>query len=96
VSDKRVGLFLSLHVNFVAGAGEEAFATLLGFIVECQNASVLAQGDLKLLALVAWCMNHGIAKLASSAHLPFPNNAAILEFADTARRLLTTGMKLAL
>jgi AcrR family transcriptional regulator len=77
-------------------AGEEAFATLLSCIVECQNAGSLAQGDPKRLALMAWCMNHGIAKLASSSHLPFPSNAAILEFADTARQVLATGMKLAL
>jgi AcrR family transcriptional regulator len=76
-------------------AGEEAFATLLGCIVECQHAGSLPPGDPKRLALMAWCMNHGIAKLASSSHLPFPTNAAILEFADTARHVLATGMKLA-
>ena len=79
-----------------ARAGEEAFATLLGFIVECQIADSLAQGDQKRLALMAWCMNHGIAKLASSSLLPFPSNATVLEFAETARHVLATGMKLAL
>lgn len=78
-----------------ARAGEEAFATLLGFIVECQTAGSLAQGDPKQLALMAWCMNHGIAKLASSSLLPFQSNAAVLEFAETARDVLATGMKLA-
>jgi hypothetical protein len=78
-----------------ARAGDEAFATLLGFIVECQNGGFLAHGDPTLLALMAWSMNHGVAKLASSSQLPFPNNAAILEFAETARRVLATGMKVA-
>jgi hypothetical protein len=50
-----------------ARAGGEAFAVLLGLIVECQNAGSLAQGDPNRLALMAWCMNHGIAKLASSS-----------------------------
>jgi hypothetical protein len=59
------------------------------------NCGALAQGDPKRLALMAWCMNHGIAKLASSSHLPFPSNTTMLEFADTARHVLAMGMKLA-
>jgi len=59
-----------------AKAGNEASGTLLGFIVDCQNAGLLAQGDPEPLALIAWSMVHGIAKLASSSHLPFPNNPA--------------------
>ena len=42
---------------------------------------------------MAWSMNHGVAKLASSAHLPFSTQAAILEFADNARQVLAAGMK---
>jgi hypothetical protein len=53
-----------------AKAGNEASGTLLGFIVDCQNAGLLAQGDPEPLALIAWSMVHGIAKLA------FPNNPA--------------------
>jgi len=74
-----------------AGAGEEAFTTLLKFVVECQRAEVLAGGESERLAFMAWSMVHGIAKLASSSHLPFPNSS-VLDFADTATRVLAVGM----
>jgi len=74
-----------------AGAGEEAFTTLLKFVVECQRAEVLAGGEPERLAFMAWSMVHGIAKLASSSHLPFPKNS-VLDFADTATRVLAVGM----
>jgi len=74
-----------------AGAGEEAFATLLKFVVECQRAEVLPGGEPERLAFMAWSMVHGIAKLASSSHLPFPNSS-VLDFADTATRVLAVGM----
>ena len=74
-----------------AGAGEEAFATLLKFVVECQRAEVLPGGEPERLAFMAWSMVHGIAKLASSSHLPFPKNS-VLDFADTASRVLAAGM----
>lgn len=74
-----------------AGAGDEAFTTLLTSIVECQEAGVLSAGDPEPLALMAWSMVHGIAKLASSRHLPFPT-AGVLDFADAASRVMTAGM----
>jgi len=74
-----------------AGAGEEAFATLLKFVVECQRAEVLPGGEPERLAFMAWSMVHGIAKLASSSHLPFPKSS-VLDFADTASRVLAAGM----
>ena len=74
-----------------AGAGEEAFTTLLKFVVECQRAEVLAGGEPERLAFMAWSMVHGIAKLAYSSHLPFPKNS-VLDFADTATRVLAVGM----
>jgi AcrR family transcriptional regulator len=37
-----------------AKAGDEAFATLLALIVECQETGVLARGDPKPLAFMAW------------------------------------------
>src|SRR5258708_9908418 len=73
-----------------AKAGGEAFATLLALIVECQEAGVLSRGDPEPMALVAWSMVHGIAKLAASSHLPFPRDV-ILDFADAATRVITAG-----
>ena len=74
-----------------AGAGEEAFATLLRFVVECQEAGALGSGEPEPLAFMAWSMVHGIAKLASSSHLPF-SKSGILDFADAASRFLAAGM----
>jgi AcrR family transcriptional regulator len=75
-----------------AKAGDEAFATLLGFVIECQQGGVLASGDPEPLAFMAWSMVHGIAKLASSRHLPF-QTAGALDFADAASRVLAAGMR---
>jgi AcrR family transcriptional regulator len=75
-----------------ANAADEAFATLLTFIAECQEAGVLPAGDSESLALLAWSMVHGIAKLAVSSHLPF-NRDAVLEFTDKACQMMTAGMQ---
>jgi AcrR family transcriptional regulator len=75
-----------------ARTGDEAFETLLGFIAECQKANVLSPGDPKPLAFMAWSMVHGIAKLASSSHLPL-STAGVLRFADAASRVLAEGMR---
>jgi AcrR family transcriptional regulator len=64
-----------------AAAGDEAFDTLLKYIVDCQESGALAPGDPKQLAFIAWSIVHGIAKLAVSRHLPF-SAAAILDFTD--------------
>jgi AcrR family transcriptional regulator len=74
-----------------AGAGDEAFATLLKFIVECQEAGVLPAGDPEPLAFMAWSMVHGIAKLAASCHLPF-RAPAVLDFTDHASQVMMAGM----
>lgn len=74
-----------------AAAGEEAFATLLKFVVGCQEAGALAGGDPVPLALMAWSMVHGIAKLGLSSHLPF-SRGGVLDFADAASRVLAAGM----
>jgi AcrR family transcriptional regulator len=75
-----------------AEAGDEAFATLLAFIVEYQEAGVLSPEDPEPLALMAWSMVHGIAKLAAGRHLPF-GAAGVLDFADAASRVMTAGME---
>ena len=65
-----------------AAAAEEAFATLTGFVKSCQDAGRLPSGDLRQMALLAWTMVHGIAKLAITGRLPFRSNAEVLKFAE--------------
>jgi len=60
---------------------EEAFATLLGLVKDCQDAGALPAGDLHQLALLAWSMVHGIAKLATAKRLPYKSKGEILKFA---------------
>ncbi len=68
------------HSEYQA-AGQEAFDTLLGYIVQCQGAGILPAGDPEPLALAAWSIVHGIAKLAISHQLPL-SRAAIPAFTD--------------
>jgi AcrR family transcriptional regulator len=65
-----------------AAAGEQAFATLLGFVKSCQDAERLRSGDLRQMALLAWTMVHGIAKLAITGRLPFHSNSEVLKFGE--------------
>jgi len=65
-----------------AAAGEQAFETLLGFVKSCQDAERLPSGDLRRMALLAWTMVHGIAKLAITGRLPFRSNAEVLKFGE--------------
>jgi AcrR family transcriptional regulator len=74
-----------------AAAGEEAFQVLLAGIADAQNAGALPAGDPQPLALVAWSVVHGIAKLAIARRLPF-GSARVLEFADYAERTMVQGM----
>jgi AcrR family transcriptional regulator len=74
-----------------AAAGQEAFDTLLTFIVACQEDGALPREEPELLALTAWSLVHGIAKLAISQHLPF-RRAEAHDFADKAAKILLSGM----
>jgi len=74
-----------------AAAGQEAFDTLLTYIVACQESGTLPGEDSELLALTAWSLMHGIAKLAISQHLPF-GRAAARDFAERAAKILLSGM----
>jgi AcrR family transcriptional regulator len=65
-----------------AAAAEQAFGTLLDFVKGCQNAGRLPSGDSHQLALLAWTMVHGIAKLAITGRLPFPSSSDVLKFAE--------------
>jgi AcrR family transcriptional regulator len=74
-----------------AAAGREAFDTLLTFVVACQQSGALPKDEPELLALTAWSLMHGIAKLAIGQHLPFSRTAA-RDFADKAAKILLSGM----
>jgi len=65
-----------------AAAGEESFATLVHFVQNCQEAGRLRSGDLLQMALLAWTMVHGIAKLAITGRLPFRSRSEVLRFAE--------------
>jgi AcrR family transcriptional regulator len=65
-----------------AAAAEQAFRTLMSFVKGCQDMGRLPSGDLRQMALLAWTMVHGIAKLAITGRLPFTSNAEILKFAE--------------
>jgi AcrR family transcriptional regulator len=64
-----------------AGAAEQAFGTLVGFVKHCQDEGRLSAGDTYQLALLAWSMVHGVAKLATAKRLPFESKTDILKFA---------------
>ncbi|HTB92954.1 MAG TPA: TetR/AcrR family transcriptional regulator [Candidatus Sulfotelmatobacter sp.] len=63
-------------------AAERAFGTLLGFVASCQDAGRLLPGDSRQMALLAWTMVHGIAKLAITGRLPFHSAKEVLKFAE--------------
>lgn len=47
----------------VEEAANAAYQVLVGAIVDCQQAGLLAPGDPAPLALTAWCTVHGLAAL---------------------------------
>jgi len=65
-----------------ARAGEQAFGTLVNFVKNCQEDGSLPSGDLLRMALLAWSMVHGIAKLAITGRLPYQARAEVLTFAE--------------
>lgn len=65
-----------------AEAAEESFRTLMTLVEVCQREGVLPAGDSKQLALLAWSMVHGIAKLAITGRFPFSSKTEVLKFAD--------------
>lgn len=64
-----------------AAAGEQAFGTLLEFVKGCQQTAQLPSGDSVKMALLAWTMVHGIAKLGITHRLPFHSDSQVLKFA---------------
>lgn len=63
-----------------AAAAQRCFQTLLTFVRECQNAGQMPAGDTERRAYHAWCLVHGVAKLANAGQLPWRSKAAVLRF----------------
>jgi AcrR family transcriptional regulator len=64
-----------------SGSDAQAFETLLGLIKECQDSGSLPAGEPLPLALLAWSMVHGVAKLGTAHRLPYKSKGEILRFA---------------
>jgi len=65
-----------------ARASEQAFSTLVNFVKNCQEDGSLPSGDSLRMALLAWSIVHGIAKLAITGRLPYQARAEVLRFAE--------------
>lgn len=74
-----------------AAAGDQAFQTLMGFIVESQRAGELPEGDPLSLALMAWSTVHGVAKLAISGRLPL-RASRLRDFMNYVSEAMVKGM----
>jgi len=76
-----------------AASGKRAFQVLLDHVVAAQRAGQLPGSDANQLALTAWSIVHGIAKLAISGLLPFESPGGVLEFTASATSTLAEGMR---
>ena len=75
-----------------AASGRRAFQVLLDHVVGAQRAGELRPEDANALALTAWSMVHGVAKLAVANLLPFASEHSVLEFTAFATRALAEGI----
>lgn len=73
-------------------AGERSFNALVQYVEECQQAGTLPPGESKPVALIAWSLVHGVAKLAVGGLLPFSGIDEILDFTDAATHALQRGI----
>jgi len=62
-------------------AAKQAFSTLVGLVKVCQQEERLVSGDPARIALLAWSMVHGVAKLAITGRLPYRTTAGVMKFA---------------
>lgn len=85
------GQDLSAYPEYAASS-RRAFQVLLDNIVAVQKARKMPPGDPQPLALVAWSLVHGIAKLAIAKRLPLESADAILRFTEFATRALGNGL----
>jgi AcrR family transcriptional regulator len=65
-----------------AEASEKAFGMLVSLVQGCRDDGLFPSGDPHELALLAWSMVHGVAKLAITGRLPYRSRAGILKFAE--------------
>jgi AcrR family transcriptional regulator len=75
-----------------ATAAERAFQTLGDAVATCQAEGLLPPGNHLPVALAAWSLVHGIAKLAIAERLPFSSRQAVLHFAGFAMSCLQHGI----
>jgi AcrR family transcriptional regulator len=61
-------------------AGQRAFDALLRLIEDCQRAADLPAADARSVAMVAWSVVHGVAKLALGGGIP-GSKTQLLDFA---------------
>ena len=80
------------HHPELAAAASQAFGVLLGHIVECQQEGSFPAGDARRLALVAWSLVHGIAKLAGAGRLGIRSRTEVRRFARFAIRSALRGL----
>jgi AcrR family transcriptional regulator len=64
-----------------AEAADQAFGVLVSLVKSCQEERRLPSGAPRQVALLAWSIVHGIAKLATAKRLPYRSRADILKFA---------------
>lgn len=67
--------------------GATAFDVLLECVAAAQKSGDLPPGETKAIALAAWALVHGIAKLSTSGNLPF-NERQLMEFTQSAAKNL--------
>jgi AcrR family transcriptional regulator len=74
----------TMKINYpeAAEAAEQSFRVLMTLVEACQREGGLPAGDSKQLALLAWSMVHGIAKLAITGRFPFSSQKGVLKFAE--------------
>jgi AcrR family transcriptional regulator len=73
-------------------AGGRAFGALTRYIEECQKEGALPGTDPMRLALLAWSLVHGIAKLANNGRFPFSKKTDVLAFTDMATQAFMSGI----
>jgi len=76
-----------------AASGQRAFQILLDRTVVAQEQDQLPAGDPVPLALTAWSLVHGIAKLEVAKRLPLNSDDAILCFTRFATHALVEGLR---
>ena len=85
-------LNLKAYPNY-SSSGQRAFQILLDKTVAAQQQCQLPAGDPTPLALSAWSLVHGIAKLEIAKRLPLNSGDAILRFTRFATHALSEGLR---